>query len=92
VLRQWEASGLSQAQFCRQQEIPERKFWRWKKRLSGEGMGAGELFVPVEVATGTGSLSELELMLSAGRVLRFGVDIDVAKLAAIVAALEGLSC
>jgi hypothetical protein len=88
LLRRWQASGISQAQFCRRRGIPVWKFAWWKKRLSDEHPAADGLFVPVRVAPSTASCAELELTLRGGRLLRFGADVPPARLAEIVAALE----
>jgi hypothetical protein len=91
ILNRWRASGLSQTQFCRRRRIPIWKFAQWKKRLKGDGAAAGDLFVPVHVAPVSPS-AELELTLRDGRVLRFGANVEAAKLAGIVAALEVPPC
>lgn len=60
------------------------------------GMDRGAAFVPVQVVAAP-SAGDLELTLRGGRVLRFGADVEAARLTAIVAALEaacseGRSC
>lgn len=90
LLQRWRESGLSQAEFCRRGRIPPWKLAWWKKRLSAEGVvAAGSTFVPVQMVA-TAPAEELELTLRDGRVLRFGCNVEAAKLAAIVAALEAL--
>ena len=102
LLERWRASGLSQAEFCRQRGIPISKFAWWKRRLSAGGAAGpvqrarpsrkgphGGAFVPVQIVAAPAA-GELELTLRGGRVLRFGVDVDAGKLAVIVAALEAL--
>jgi len=92
LLGRCKASGLSRAQFCRRRGISARKLGWWAKRLGGEGPGTDELFVPVRVEAAMESAGALELTLRAGRVLRFDAKVEPAKLAGIVAALEGLPC
>ncbi len=92
LLGRWKASGLSRAQFCRRRGISARKLGWWARRLGGEGVRADDLFVPVRVEMVRESAGALELALRGGRVLRFGAEVEPAKLAAIVAALEGLPC
>ena len=91
LLRCWQASGLSQARFCRRRGIPVWKFAWWKKRLGAEGVAPHSPFVPGLVVASP-SAGELELTLRCGLMLRFGVDVDGAKLAGVVAALEALPC
>lgn len=87
ILRRWQSSGLSQAAFCRQRKIPVWRFTWWKKRLRDESPVAGDLFVPINVAPSEAS-ADFELTLHGGRLLRFGSDVQPARLAAIVEALE----
>jgi hypothetical protein len=89
LLQRWQDSGLSQAEFCRRRRIAAWKFRWWKRRLSGQGAVTGGSFVPVQLVA-AGFSRELELTLPGGRALRFGVEVDVQKLAAIVAALEAI--
>jgi hypothetical protein len=91
VLRRWQASGLSQAAFCRQRKIPIWRFTWWKKRLRDGSPAAGGLFVPIHVAPSAASSADFELTLRGGRVLRFGVDVEPTKLAKIVAAIESVA-
>ena len=87
----WQASGLSQAVFCRRHRIPVWKFAWWKKRLGTGSVAPDSPFVPVQVMASS-KAGEFELTMRGGRILRFGADVEGAKLAGIVAALEGLPC
>ena len=86
----WQASGLSQAEFCRRQDIPVWKLAWWRKRLKGQAETSASLFVPVTIAPTAASAVELELTLPGGRILRFGARVEPTTLAGIVAALEKL--
>jgi len=86
IVRRWQASGTSQAEFCRRRGIPLWKLAWWKRRLGSQGALPAASFLPVQVMAS--SVGELELTLRGGRVLRFGVEVEPAKLAGIVAALE----
>jgi len=88
IVGRWRAGGLSQAEFCRRQDIPVWKMAWWRRRLKGQAEDSACLFVPVGIASASPSAVELELAFPGGRRLRFGAEIDPAKLAAIVAALE----
>jgi hypothetical protein len=58
----------------------------------GQVAGRHDLqFVPVQVVASPAA-SDLELTLRGGQVLRFGVDVEAAKLVKIVAALESGTC
>ena len=97
VVGRWQASGLSQAEFCRRQAIPVWKLGWWKGRLKGQVEDSASLFVPVGIATrgvriapaaAASASVELALSLQGGRVLRFPAEVESARLAEIVAALE----
>ena len=90
IVGRWQASGLSQAVFCRRQDIPVWKLAWWRKRLKGQAKDSASLFVPVGIAPIRASAAELELTLPGGRVLRFGTEVEPTRLAGIVAALEKL--
>ena len=90
VLRRWQSSGLSQAAFCRQRKIPVWRFTWWKKRLRDGSPTADDLFVPIHFAPPAATSADFELTLRGRRLLRFGADVQPAKLTAIVAAIESL--
>jgi hypothetical protein len=90
VVGRWRASGLSQAEFCRRQDIPVWQLAWWRKRLKGQAEDATSLFVPVTIAPTAASAAELELTLPGGRILRFRAEVEPTTLAGIVAALEKL--
>jgi hypothetical protein len=91
ILRRWQASGSSQAAFCRRHGIPVWKMAWWRKRL-GSGRtapsAASAPFVPVGIVPAAVRLDRFELVLTGGRRLRFPAELDPARLTAIVAALE----
>ena len=90
IVGRWRASGLSQAAFCRRQDIPVWKLAWWRKRLKRQGEESASLFVPVGIAPIRASAAELELTLPGRRVLRFPAEVEPTTLAGIVAALENL--
>ncbi len=51
----WEASGLSQSAWCREQGVAVYRFGYWWRRLAGgREVGGDSLFVPVRVSEGVG--------------------------------------
>lgn len=89
VLRQWRASGLTQAEFCRRRGIPVGNFSWWKCRMGSRPLAAPAEFVPLGVLTRAPQQSRLEVVLSNGRRLRFGVEVDPGHVSRLVAALDG---
>lgn len=101
IVDQWQASGLSQAEFCRRRELAVWQLAWWRKQLAGQGQ-AVPLFVPLRVAqpqeqsaeaagepsAPLSSGQELELVWGDGRRLRFAAQIDPGRLRGIVTALD----
>ena len=50
VMKEWKASGLSGAAFCREVGCSKANFFRWKKKFSDEVAESGA-FVPVNLKT-----------------------------------------
>ena len=80
-------SGLTQAEFCRQQELDASSFSLNKRRLAGQAdAGKPQAFVR---AVSRQSSATAMIALSVGGVsLRFGSDADPAYVAKLVAALS----
>lgn len=90
TIGQWQASGLSQAEFCRRQGIAYSQFAWWRRRASAEQPATVEQpaeFLPL----GTLRLPRprLEVVLTNGRRLRFGPELAPEQLAGLVAVLDG---
>ena len=94
----WEASGLSQAEFCRRQGLKPADF-SWRKRELALGKEKCQsrvpsvqratnapLFVPVTVKALSPAWVEIEL--SNRRVIRGSLDCDPRALARLASALE----
>jgi hypothetical protein len=92
-LRQWRSSGLSVAEFCRQQSLSSANFHAWRRIVAQRDL-EWTAFVPVRVVgrTSTGppesASTGLELVLQAGRRLRVGAEFDEATLRRLLSVLE----
>jgi len=83
-----EKSGVTVAQFCREQELTEQSFYLWRKRLRE---GTPMRFALVEtglVRQRRATESDLELVLATGERLRISADVDVTVLRRVVEALR----
>jgi len=101
-LARWQTSELSQAEFCRQEQVPVWQFVWWKKRLAltewpaakrngrrgGRRAASATAFVPVRLVGAAGTAGRLEVVLVNRRRLRFPVQTDLTRLTEIVTALE----
>jgi hypothetical protein len=72
----WRQSGLTQSEYCRQEQLSRHRFKYWRRKLEPEGVRRRRKresgFVPVQVRASTGTPS-LSLSLPNGMVLR-GID------------------
>ena len=89
----WQASGLSQAAYCRQQGLTQNDFSWWKRELARRDQSTVRVpaaFVPVRISPphATAAAFGFELSLRDGRVLRFDGCVDPAALGAVVRVLE----
>ncbi len=95
LVKSWEGSGLSQAEFCRRRGINGGTFAWWKRQLqraSGEvtrrrgrpGEVAGR-FVEVRL---TGASSAYEVVLARGRSIRLPSQFDPQILSRLIATVE----
>ncbi|MHB8484071.1 MAG: IS66 family insertion sequence element accessory protein TnpA [Nitrospiria bacterium] len=69
----WEQSGISQASYCRDKNLPLKSFWYWRKKFHGRKPPV--TFVPVAVKTSPFPVNlsgpSLKLLTRAG----FGIEI-----------------
>jgi len=101
IVGEWATSGLSQAEFCRQRDINVVNFRWWKRRLSADQTpirrssrcskktprGSVNSFVEVKMADGVLSTG-YEVILSGGRVIRFGHAFDAEAVSRLITAVE----
>lgn len=66
VFADWERSGLSQAEYCRQRQLSVTKFGYWRRRLSRKDESSGTF---IELSGRTRG-ERLELELANGVVIR----------------------
>lgn len=104
-LQAWRKTSLSQAEYCRQQDLSLAAFGWWKRQLSGPA-GSGRKFVtgrhpswPAKRGEDAAGFLEvtlpanpgsLELVLTSGRTLRFAAGIGRESLTTILSVLREL--
>ena len=92
IVRQWRSSGLSVRDFCAERHLAEANFYFWRRTIARRDAQAAQ-FVPVRVIADEkpagNSLSQgLELVLSAGRVVRVAPGFDGPTLQRLLVLLE----
>ncbi len=94
-ISQWSKSGLSQAEYCRRNEVSAAAFQWWKGQLrrkvkTRKKPSTSMQFVevhgvhPASVRSG----ETYEIVLSRGRVIKVGSDFDSSVLKRLIAAVE----
>jgi hypothetical protein len=95
LVKSWEGSGLSQAEFCRRRGINGGTFAWWKRQLQrASGQGPRPRGRPRKVAGRfveirlTGASSGYEVVLVRGRSIRVPVPFDPQTLSRLITAVE----
>lgn len=87
---EYESSGLTREEFCRQRDVPLKTLCRYVTRYrkqKAEGEQAPR-FIEAEVARNIGCGGELAVLLSSGRRIEVKPGFDAGTLRQLVAVLE----
>ena len=87
---EYEASGLTREEFCRQRDVPLKTLCRYVTRCRKQKTESGrpQRFVEAEVTRHTGGGGELAVLLSSGRRIEVKRGFDAGTLRQLVAVLE----
>ncbi len=90
---EYEASGVTQAEFCRQQDLPLKTLARYvtryrKQTVRGNDPNQPQRFVAVEVAASRTAGSELTVVLRGGLRIEVKSGFDAGTLRQLVTVLE----
>jgi hypothetical protein len=104
-LQRWKQSGLSQAQYCRQQQLSAPAFGWWKRQLRTAQTRGSPPATERQVRVKDGSFVELtsvsggvgapvgeavyEIVLASGRQLRLGRHFEPQRVRQLLLVLEG---
>lgn len=100
LLQRWQASGLSVADFCRQEQLAPAAFYAWRRTLRQRDQpvpvprdAPTVTFVPLHVRPEPHTdRAALELVLGNGRVLRIPTGCSLDSMRALLAVLEEPPC
>ena len=92
-MAEYEASGLSQVEFCREQGLSLATLARYRKRQTQGSPAAGNRWVEVKESAGRpvlkdGASSGLAVALPGGRRIEVGCGFDARTLAQLLGLLE----
>lgn len=86
ILEDWQGSGLSVSQFCRNHKVPTSAFYRWKRKLGQAEDRERASFI--QVAWPTAKDAMLELTCPGGHVFRFSEATNPKTLVPLLVALK----
>ncbi len=92
-LEHWRQSGLSQAEYCRQNGLTPRRWNYWKKSIARKIPGAGVSFVPVQLSSSLPvpvTKSNLSLFTSNGYKVEVGIGFDPITLKQLILTVQSL--
>lgn len=84
----WEASGLTQSEFCRRRGVHLKTFGRWKRRYAGVRAAGSSAFVEVvpEVLGGDGR--PYRIVLPNGVAIEMGSAFDADRLSSLLSVVR----
>lgn len=93
LVADYEASGLTQEQFCTENDLARNTLSRYLKRYGVQvpAAGAAQRWVAVEVAETRGASGNLAVVLRGGRRIEVASGFDPAMLQRLVLTLEGIA-
>lgn len=91
-IERWQRSGLSAAAYARRHELSASTLYWWSTHLRQAEEAPSVSFLPVRVQPGASAETtpfSLEVTLRNGRTVRAHGDVDAARFARVLDALEG---
>lgn len=85
----WHESGLTQAEYCRQNNLKNHRWWYWRKRLS-HSADTEITFVPLRFPSSKMSRSGVNVITPNGYRIEVDHGFDFSKLRQLIMAVRGL--
>jgi hypothetical protein len=86
-IHKWEQSGLSQAEYCRQNDLKNHRWWYWRKRIS-RPTDNDVAFVPLRFSTM--SPKTIRVITPNGYRIELDPGFDFSKLRQLITSVRGL--
>lgn len=83
-VREWQSSGKTQSEYCREHNLPEKSFWYYKKKYFSKE----DRLVEIKINRQS-DRAFVELVSPDGMLLRFREGIHSSNLRNIITALRG---
>lgn len=88
-IQAWHQSGLSQVEYCRENNLKNHQWWYWRKRIS-HSSDTDVTFVPLRFSSSKISQSSVSVVTPNGYRIEIDDGYDITKLRQLVAAVQGL--
>jgi hypothetical protein len=85
----WQQSGLTQAEYYRQNNLKNHRWWYWRKRIS-HPPEADVTFVPLHFSSSKTSQTGISVVTPNGYRIECDNGVDVSKLRQLILAVRGL--
>ena len=88
-IQAWQQSGLTQAEYCRQNNLKNHRWWYWRKRIS-HPPETDVTFVPLRFSSSKISQAGISVVTPNGYRIEIDNSFDFSKLRQLVTAVRGL--
>jgi hypothetical protein len=88
-IQAWQQSGLSQAEYCRRNDLKNHRWWYWRKRISYPS-DTDVTFVPLRFSSSEISPSGISVVTPNGYRIEINNGFDFSKLRQLIVAVRGL--
>jgi hypothetical protein len=88
-IQAWRESGLSQASYCRQNDLKMHRWWYWRKRISHPA-DSEITFVPLNFSSDRMYRAGVKVVTPNGYRIEVDHGFDLSKLRQLITAVRGL--
>lgn len=88
-IKAWRESGVTQAEYCRRNNLKNHRWWYWRKRIS-HSADPDIKFVPLQFPSGKISRHGVNVITPNGYRIEIDHGFDLSKLRQLISAVRGL--
>ena len=88
-IQAWQKSGATQAEYCREHNLKNSKWWYWRKRIS-KASDTDVQFVPLSFSSDKFSTPQISMITPNGYRIEFDSRVDFSKLRQLITTIRGL--
>ncbi len=84
IIEAWKSSGLTQKEYCQQNNIGYHIFHYWYKKFKSSQKPKAGKFIPLQVKKDSSPQSSIEIILSNGTRIVFNKTVDATFIRALI--------